>query len=155
MRELHAWHGDRQHAADANADAPATMHARHAPRHAVLRNPADRVAEHLAYRKTVEAALAGPAEQVKPEARRERAPVELRDRPGKISERWESLEDQDEKKRKPERSRLPSNETAQLVAGVSIAASSVADATSVLPGRWDAVAASALGAMVAGIARGK
>jgi hypothetical protein len=156
MRELHAWHGDRRHAPDAGAENSASP-ARDAPRHEVLRDPAARVARHLEYRSLVaEAEAAYTARHRRPgEARAEHAPAEARDGVAdKIGKRWEPLEDQKQKRKTPERSRLPSNETAQLAAGVSIAVSSVADAVNVLPGRWDAVAVSVLGAVAAGIAWG-
>jgi hypothetical protein len=54
MRELHAWHSDRRHAPDTPADHPGA-HARDTPKHAILSDPAERVARALEYRKTVEA----------------------------------------------------------------------------------------------------
>ena len=156
MRELHAWHSDRSHPHDAPADTPATR-PHDSPKHVVLRDPADRIAKHLEYRKTVEAGQANyAARHAKPEeAKPEHTPSETRDgAASKIAERQESLEDQGQKRRRPERSRLPSNETAQLVVGVSVVASSVAGAINVLPGRWDAVAASVVGAVAAGVAWG-
>jgi hypothetical protein len=156
MRELHGWHGDRRHAPDAAADAPAAR-AHDAPKYEVLRDPEVRKAEFFKYQKIVEAAEAKyAAEQLKPkEAQPEHAPPETRDQPAsRIAKQWEPLEDQREKRRRPERSRLPANDTTQMVAGIGIAVSSVADALNVLPGRWDAVAASFLGAAVAGVAWG-
>ena len=87
MRELHDWHGDRhRHARDAAADAPG-KHARdqaHGPRKfEILSDPEARKAEHLKYRKTVEAyEPKHAAGQLKPqEANPEHAPPETTDRP--------------------------------------------------------------------------
>lgn len=153
MRELHSRDGDRRDAPDAGADI-SVKRSHESPKLEVLRDPEVRIAKRLEYQKLVEARYA--PEQLKPEpAKPENAPAETRDEPaGKIGERRESLADQANKRKTPERPRLPSNETAQLFVGVSIAASSVADAVNVLPGRWDAVATSALGAVAAGIAWG-
>ena len=109
----------------------------------------------LAERARVREALYA-AEQAKPkEEQLEHAPVETRDKhASKIAEQGEPLASQREKQRRPERSRLPANDTTQMVAGIGIALSSVADALNVLPGRWDAVAASFLGAAVASAAWG-
>ena len=153
MRELHAWHGDRRHAPDAGADTPTSL-GHDAPRHAVLRDPADRIAKHLEYQKIVEAAYA--PRHSKPEgATPEHTPPEPRDTlVSKVAGRWNRPETQEQTQRKPERSRLPSNEATQVAAGASIFVSSVIDAAGLLPGRWDAVAASFLGAVVAGVAWG-
>ena len=161
MRELHDWHGDRhRHARDAAADAPgkqARDQAHGQRKFEILSDPEARKAEHLKYRKTVEAyEPKHAAGQLKPqEAKPEHAPPETRDKPAsKIAERTRPPELQEQKQRKPERSRLPANDTTQMVAGIGIALSSVADALNVLPGKWEAVAASFLGAAVAGVAWG-
>lgn len=65
MRELRAWHGDRRHAADANAEMSPTVRALDLPKPDVLRDPADRAAKHLGYHKIVEAAQGGAADQTK------------------------------------------------------------------------------------------
>jgi hypothetical protein len=156
MRELHAWHGDRRHhAADAAVDTPVTR-AHDSPKHDVLRHPAARVAEHLEYRKIVEAQLKFAAEQPEPkEGRLDRAPPEARDNPaGKIAKRRTTPENQQQKQATLERSWLPSDATMQVAAGTGVFMSSVADAVNVLPGRWDAVVASFLGAVVAGVGWG-
>jgi hypothetical protein len=157
MRELHAWPGDHgRHARDATADAHAS-HVPDSPRFRVLLDPEARKAEHLKYQKTVQEYEAKHAAgQPKPqEAKPEQAPLETRDKPAsKIAERSDPLESQREERRRPERSRLPANDTTQMVAGIGVALSSVADAFNVLPGRWDAVVASFLGAAVAGVAWG-
>jgi hypothetical protein len=156
MRELHAWHGDRRHAPDAAADHPAGR-AHDSPKLEVLRDPAVRVAKSLEYREIVKAAEARyAAEHLTPnEARAVHAPPETRDKPaGKITERREPPESQGQKQRKPERPRLPSNDTMQVAVGATVFVSSVADAVNVLPGRWDAVAASFIGAVAAGVAWG-
>jgi hypothetical protein len=184
MRELHAaWHehGGR-HRRGHDAIGPAdirlarvhdspTPEARDSPKLKMLLDPEARKAERLKYQQKVEATEAAyTAKHAKPgsgdrrqapeqpgpqEARPEPAPPETRDKPAsRIAERRDPLESQREEQRKPERSRLPSNEMSQAVAGVGVALSSVADALNVLPGRWDAVAASFLGAMVAGVAWG-
>ena len=170
MRELHPWHGEhRRHAPDAAADTSRNR-AGDSPKHEVRRDPAVRVAKHLEYRKTVEAyearhAAAQPRPQEQPrsqevrpepqEARPEHAPPESRDKPsGKIAERRIASESQEEKQRKPERSRLPSDSAMQVAVGVTVFASSVADAVNVLPGKWDAVAASFIGVLAAGVAWG-
>jgi hypothetical protein len=163
MRELHGYHGEhRRHAHDATADAPAT-HAHDGPKHAaqdalklkMVTDPAARVAEHLRHRKVVEAYEAKHATgQLKPqEAKPEHAPPETRDKPAsKIDERTKALEGQREDRRTPERSRLPKNDTAQMMAGYGIALASVADAVNILPGKWEAVLTGFLGAAVATVA---
>jgi hypothetical protein len=159
-----------KHARDRANDAP--KHASHdAPKFKILRDPEARKAEHLKYQQKVEAAEAEYAakhakpkpgdqsrapEQLKPQERGpEHTPPEARDKPtSRLAEKWDSPESQREERRRPERSRLPANEATQMVAGIGVAISSVADALNVLPGRWDAVAASFLGALVAGVAWG-
>jgi hypothetical protein len=149
MRELHALHGDRRHhAPDAEADIPATC-AHDSPRHDALSYPAARVAEHLEYRKLVEAQVKYAAEHQSLDR------PETRDMPAsKIGRRRTPPENQEQKQRKPERSWLPSDATMHVAAGAGVFVSSVADAVNVLPGRWDAVVASFLGAVVAGVAWG-
>jgi hypothetical protein len=157
-----------RHARDRAHEAP--KHASHdAPRFKILRDPEARKAEHLKYQQKVEAAEAEYAarhakpkpgdqsrapERLKPqEAESEHSPPESRDKPAsKIDERTKALESQREDRRTPERPRLPKNDTAQMVAGYSIAFASVADAVNILPGRWDAVLAGFLGAAVATVA---
>jgi hypothetical protein len=157
MRELRDWHGDHhRHARDSAADAH-TEHAADSPRFRVLRDSEVRKAEFFKLQKAVqEYEPKHAAAQLKPqEAKPEHAPPETRDKPAsKISERTKPPERQEQKQRKPERSRLPANDTTQVVAGIGIALSSVADALNVLPGKWDAVAASFLGAAVASVAWG-
>jgi hypothetical protein len=94
MRELRDWHGHGEHrprhAHDATADAPA-RHARDTPKHAahdglklkMLLDPEFRKAEHLRYRKTVDAyEPKHAAGKLKPqEAKPEQAPSETRDKP--------------------------------------------------------------------------
>lgn len=179
--ELHGYHGEhRRHAHDVrtpgdNPAAPAHDSPKHAAQDALklrmLLDPEARKAARLAYQQKVAAAEADyvarhvkpngrdrarTPEQLKPqETRPEHAPAETRDKPaGKIADREKPLDRQREERRTPERSRLPANDTTQLVAGIGVALSSVADAVNVLPGRWDAVAASILGAAVAGVAWG-
>ena len=164
MRELHGGHEaerhPHRHARDALADAPgkhARDHAHNPRKFEILRDPAARIAESLRYQKVVQEYEAKHApRQLKPqEVKPEHAPPETRDKPaGKIAERTKSPERQEQKQRKPERSWLPANDTSQMVAGIGIAVSSIADALYVLPGKWDAVAASFLGAAVAGVAWG-
>jgi hypothetical protein len=85
----------------------------------------------------------------------DRASPRARDKPvPEIGDRRKPADWQREERRRPERARLPANETTQMAAGIGIAISSVSDALNVLPGRWDAVAASCLGALVAGVAWG-
>lgn len=154
MRELHSWDGDRRPATDTGADTP-IAHAHQSPNLEILRDREVRIAKHLEYQRIVKAAqVRDAAGQLTPEAAKpEQAPLEARDSlRGKIAERREPIEEQKQKLLKPERSRLPSNETAQLIAGLGIAVSSVADAANVLPGRWEAVAGSVVGAAVASIA---
>jgi hypothetical protein len=181
MRELHGWHGDHgRHARDthAPADSPVTRthdspkHAAHdTPKLRMLLDPEARKAARAAYQQKVEAAEAEyvgrharprPGDQGRPpgqlepgEPKPDRVSPEARDRPAsEIAGRRKSLDWQREERRRPERSRLPGNETTQVVAGIGVTLSSVADALNVLPGRWDAVAASFLGAAVAGVAWG-
>jgi hypothetical protein len=181
MRELHGWHADHgRHARDAHApaDNPVTR-TRDSPKHAaqdalklrMLLDPEARKAARLAYRQKVEAAEAGyaarharprPGDQARPpgelkpgEPEPEHASAGARDRPAsEIAARRKPLDWQREERRRPERPRLPANETTQMAAGIGVTLSSVADALNVLPGRWDAVAASFPGAAVAGVAWG-
>jgi hypothetical protein len=158
MRELDAWHGDhRRPAADLPVDSHATR-ARDAPRYEVLRDPAARVAAHLELRKAVaavDAAAGKPQPEQAREARPEHSAPESHDQPaGTIASRREPPEVQEGKRTRPERRWLPSNETAQVLIGAGVAVSSLADAVSVLPGRWDAVVASSAAAIGAGIAWG-
>jgi len=165
MRELHAWHGDRRHAPDAAADAPVAR-AHGAPKLEVLRDPAVRIAKALEYRKIVEAAEAKhAAEQLKPkEARPDQAPREIRERStedretkaalAEVDDRSTGLPAQAAKKRKPERSWLPSNETTQFAVSIGALGSTVSDALNIMPGKWDAAVASALAAVVTGVAWG-
>lgn len=157
-----------KHAPDRAHETP--KHASHdSPKFKILRDPEARKAEHLKYQQKVEAAEAEYAakhakpkpgdqprtpEQRKPQEQKpEHAPPETRDKPAsRISERTKSPERQEQKQSKPERSRLPANDTTQMLAGIGITLSSVADAVNVLPGRWDAVLASFLGAAVASVA---
>jgi hypothetical protein len=137
----------------------------------MLLDPEARKAERLKYEQKVEAvpgtaeyaakhAKPKPSDQPRtPEQRKpqepkpEHAPPETRDNPtSKIDERTKALEGQREDRRTPERSRLPKNDTAQMVAGYGIALASVADAVNILPGRWDAVLTGFLGAAVATVA---
>src|ERR1700758_1796760 len=129
MRELHAWRGDGRHVRDAAADAPATR-PHDSPKLEVLRDPAVRISKQLEYRKIVEAYEAKHAAgQLKPqEAKPEAASPESRDKPvSKIADGSKPVGWQREDRRNPERSWLPTNETAQMVAGIGIAFSSVAD----------------------------
>ncbi|MGH3248660.1 MAG: hypothetical protein ACRDOI_20995 [Trebonia sp.] len=165
MHELHGWHGDRRHAPDAAADAPVTR-ARDAPKHEVLHDPEVRKAEFFKYHKIVEAAQAKyAAEQVKPreaQAERERPKIQERaseDRETKaalaeVDDRSAGLPAQAAKGRKPERSWLPSNETTQFAVSIGALGTTVSDALNIMPGKWDAVAASALAAVVTGVAWG-
>jgi hypothetical protein len=90
MRELQGYHGEhRRHAPDATAatDAPgrhARDRAHDAPKFKVLLDPEARKAEHLRYRKAVEAAYEPKhaADQLKPhETKPEHAPPDARDKP--------------------------------------------------------------------------
>lgn len=168
MRELHGWHerGDHaRHARDVHAPADgratraydSSKHAAHdALKRMMLSDPEARKAEVSRYRKLVDAAY-GPkhaAGQVKPQENQpEHAPPGARDRPAdKIDQRTKELEGQQEDRRTPERSRLPRNDTAQMVAGYGIAIAAVADAVNILPGKWDAVLTGFAGAAVATVA---
>jgi hypothetical protein len=90
MRELHGYHGEhRRHAHDATAatDTPgkhARDRAHDAPKFKVLLDPEARKAEHLRYRKAVEAAYEPKhiGDQLKPqEEKPEHGPPEARDKP--------------------------------------------------------------------------
>ena len=157
-----------KHARDRAQDAP--KHAPHdSPKFKILPNAESRKAEYFKYQQKVDAAEAEYAakhakpkpgdqprtpEQRKPqEPKPEHAPPETRDKPtSKIDERTKALEGQREDRRTPERSRLPKNDTAAMVAGYGIAFASVADAVNILPGKWDAVLAGFVGAAVATVA---
>jgi hypothetical protein len=136
----------------------------------MLLDPEARKAERLKYQQKVEAAEAAYAarharpgtgdqrqaapEQPRPQqAKPDHAPAEPRDKPvSRIDERTKPLDDQHADRRIPERSRLPKNDTAQMLGGYGIAIASVADAVNILPGRWDAVVAGFIGAAVATVA---
>lgn len=159
MRELDGWHGDRRRGPDAAVDGSAG----HAPRTVlieILRDPEVQRAKQLEYDKKVREAYARyAAEQLKVHEAKpeqpEHAPPENTDRPAdKIAERRDRLESQEEERRRPERSRLPANETAQWALGIGVALSSLSDALNVLPAKWDAVAIGFLGAAVSGVAWG-
>ena len=171
MRELHGWHERGGHARRArDAHAPADGHAARVhdgPGRAahdslklrMLLDPEARKAARLDYQKKVDAAQAEYAARHAvggarpPERRPERTPPETRDRPaGKIDQRTKELDGQQEDRRTPERSRLPRNDTAQMVAGYGIAIAAVADAVNILPGKWDAVLTGFVGAAVATVA---
>jgi hypothetical protein len=165
MRELHGWHGDRRHAPDAAADAPVTR-AHDAPKYEVLRDPEVRKAEFFKYQKIVEAAEAKyAAEQLKPkESQPEHERPEIRERStedretkaalAEVDDRSTGLPAQAAKGRKPERSWLPSNETTQFAVSIGALGSTVSDALNIMPGKLDAVVASALAAVVTGVAWG-
>jgi hypothetical protein len=128
MRELCDWHGHgehcHRHAHDAAVDASGKR-ARDTPKHGahdglklkLLLDPEFRKAEHLRYRKAVEASEPKHAVgQLKPqEARPEQTPAETRDKlASKIAERQESLESQRRERRGPERSRPQANGTTAM-----------------------------------------
>jgi len=145
MSELRAW--ARRDRGDHAPDAPA-MPARDVSRlPEPIRDAETRIREALEYRKRVEAVYAGEVP--------ERQPVEGPDQPASGIARRSIPEQKEEARRaKPERSWLPSNETTQFAVGIGVAASSVADFLNIMPGKLDAVAASLLGAAVAGVAWG-
>jgi hypothetical protein len=121
----------------------------------MLMDPALRIAEALRYRKTVEEyeAKHGVGGAKPHERGPERTPPETRDKAAsKIDERTKELEGQREDRRTPERSRLPRNDTTQMVAGYGIAIVAVADAVNIMPGKWDAVLTGFVGAAVATVA---
>ena len=159
MRELHDWHGDRhRHARDAAADAPG-KHARdqaHGPRKfEILSDPEARKAEHLKYRKTVEAyEPKHAAGQLKPqEANPEHAPPETRDKPtSRIAKRREPTEQQELKQARPQRSWVPRADMVQAISNIGMVATSIAVALNDVPAKWEAVAASGVAAVVANVA---
>jgi len=164
MRELRDWHGDHhRHARDAAADAPA-KHAADSPQLRVLRDPEVRKAEFFKYQKTVQEYEAKHAAgQLKPqEAKPENAPPETRERPStdretkaalaEVDERTARLPDQAAKKRKPERSWLPRADLVKAISDVGMLATAVAVALGDAPAKWDAVAASAVTAVVSNVA---
>jgi hypothetical protein len=168
MRELRDWHGHGEHrprhAHDATADTPA-KHARDTPKHAahdglklkMLLDPEFRKAEHLRYRKTVDAyEPKHAAGKLKPqEAKPEQAPPETRDKPASAIAKRAIPEDREARRQaKPERSRLPSNEVAQFAVSVGALASNVADALGMISARADGLAIGTLAAIVAGVAWG-
>jgi hypothetical protein len=105
----------------------------------VLRDPEVQRAKSLEYRKKVEAA----------------DPPRVPDLPADgIAKRLASEQQEKARQRKPERSWLPSNETAQFTASIGALASVVADVVNFMPAKVDAIAASALAAVVTGVAWG-
>ncbi len=155
MRELHGWHGDRhRHAPDAAVD----VHAKHAAdsrRLQVLWDPEVRKAEFFKYQKIVQEYEAKhAAEQLKPqEARPEAAPPEIRDKPtSRIAKRREPAEQQELKQARPQRSWVPRADVVQAISNIGMLATSIAVALNDVPGKWDAVAASGVAAVVANVA---
>jgi hypothetical protein len=71
-----------------------------------------------------------------------------------ITGRREPAELQEKKQARPERSRLPSNETTQFVVSIGSLVSVIADTCNLVPGKVDAIAAGALAAVVSGVAWG-
>jgi hypothetical protein len=160
MRELHGYHGEhRRHAHDAAADT-AVARAHDRPKLQVLTDPEVRKAKNLQYRQQVEAGEAEYAakhaklQEAKPqEAKAERKPLESKDRAAdRIASRDLPEHKEVARKRKPERSWLPSNETSQVVASVDALFSVVNASYHIIPGRVDGIAAAALGVVVAGVA---
>jgi hypothetical protein len=165
MREVRGYHGEhRRHARDAHtpADNPATR-PHDAPKQAAhdslklkMLDPAARVAEQLRYRKVVDESYKPnhAAEQLRPqEAKPEQAPPETRDKPARrIASRDLPEHKQETRKRKPERSWLPSNETSQVVVSLDALFTVINASYHVVPGKVDAIGAAALGVVVAGVA---
>jgi hypothetical protein len=166
MRELRDWHGHgehrHRHARDATADAPG-KHARDAPKHAahdglklkMLLDPEFRKAEHLRYRKTVEAyEPKHAAGKLKPqEPNPEHAPPETRDKPAsRIASRDLPESKEAAWKRKRERSWLPSNETSGIVVSVDSLFTTINASYNIIPGKVEGIAAAAIGVVVAGVA---
>jgi hypothetical protein len=177
MREVHGRHEARRdphrHAHDALAatDAPAARphdgpkHAAHdAPKFKMLLDPEARKAEHLRHRKTVQEYEARHAAgQPKPqETKPEHAPHEAREHASNDRETRDSLAEVDErttrlpvqsaKKEKPERSWLPRADMVRAVSDIGMLATSFAVAFGVASVKWDAVAASAVTAVVSNVA---
>ena len=155
MRELHGWHGDRhRHARDAAADVHA-KHAADSPRLQVLWDPELRKAEFAKYQKTVQEYEAKhAARQLKPqEEKPEHASLETRDEPtSRIAKRREPAEYQELKQVRPQRSWVPRADVVQAISNIGMLATSIAVALNDVPGKWDAVAASGVAAVVANVA---
>jgi len=168
MREVHGRHEARRdphrHAHDAleATDAPPARahdgpkHAAHdAPKFKMLLDPELRKAEHLRHRKTVEAYEAKHAAgQRKPqEANPEHTPPETRDKPtSKLADKWDPQESQREERRRPERSWLPRADMVKAVSDIGMLATAFAVALGDASAKWDAVAASAVTAVVSNVA---
>jgi hypothetical protein len=174
MRELHGYQGEhRRHAHDATADAPAAR-AHDGPKHAahdslklrILLDPEYRKAVRLEHQQKVEAEYAGrhvkpkdggqgrAAEQLKPqEPKPEHSPPEPRDKPAsRIASRDLPESKEVERKRKPERSWLPSNEISQVAVSLDALFTTINASYHVMPGKVDGIFAAALGVAVAGVA---
>jgi hypothetical protein len=145
MSELRAW--TRRDRGDHAPDAP-DMPARDAPRlPQPIRDAETRISEALEYRKRVDAVYAGQAP--------ERTPVEGPEQPASgIAKRRDSPGSQKEEQGYREHRRLPSNETAQFAASLGVVATTISDVLNIMPAKLDAVAASLLGAVIAGVAWG-
>ena len=166
-----------KHARDRAHDAPNHM-SHDSPKFKILLDPEARKAEHLKYQQKVEAAEAEYAarhakpkpgdqtrapEQRKPqEAKQEHAFPETRERSStdretkaalaEVDERTARLPDQAAKKQKPERSWLPRSDIVKAISDIGMLATAVAVALGDAPAKWDAVAASAVTAVVSNVA---
>jgi hypothetical protein len=171
MHELHGYHGEhRRHAHDATAATDASgKHARDrthdVPKFKVLLDPEARKAEHLRYRKAVDAAYEPKhaADQLKPqEEKPEHAPPETCERPNadretraalaEVDERTARLPDQAAKKQKPERPWLPRADMVKAISDIGMLGTAFAVALGDASARWDAVAAAAVTAIVSNVA---
>jgi hypothetical protein len=171
-----------RHARDAHASVDGhAARAHDGPRHAphdslklrMLLDPEARKAALLDYRKKVGAAeVEYAARHPKPKPgdrgsdqsraperprlqgpRPEHAPPETRDKPAsKIAAREDRLESQEEERRKPQRSWIPRADMVQAVSNIGMVATAFAVALGDVPAKWDAVAASAVTAVVSNIA---
>jgi hypothetical protein len=154
MRELHGRHArDRD---DQGADAP-RRHARdaHQPRHEAVHDAAARTAYALEYRQRVEAECAAyNGRHTRPQdARVGHSPADSTDKPAsRIAGRDISGHEEAARRRKPERSWLPSNETSAVAVSLDALFTVVNASYHIIPGKVDGIAAATLGVVVAGVA---
>ena len=171
VREIDGYHGEhRRHARDAHAspDAPAgrPSDARRGPsgmtaydllKLSTALGPEGQKKHRDDYQQRVSAAYADyAARHAKPGAAEPepgRMPPETRDKPtNRIADRDLPESKEVARKRKPERSWLPSNEVSQVAVSLDALFTTINASYNIIPGKVDGIFAAALGVVVAGVA---
>jgi hypothetical protein len=154
MREVEGRH--TRHGGDVGPDA-FPRHARDGrqPRPEVVHDSAARRTSSLEYQRRVEAEFAAyhGRHAKSPDTSVDRVPAPSADRPaGRIAERELPRDERAEKRGKPQRSWLPSNEATQVAVSVDALFSAVNNSYQVIPGKIEGIAAAGLVVVAAGIA---